>query len=480
MCTSPIYLSNPNFGQQNVGLNFLKDCENSKIAIPCGHCAECVAVRQSSFLQRVIVEAKFNHIFFCTLTYDNKHLPELAIEVPVVPTTQEPDLFSDLVPIEFESPVITDGTTEDPSPETWLSGSAFGDIETKSISLAFADLHDVQLLIKNLRDNFDFEGRSFKYVAVSELGKNKARPHFHILFFLEKKKSDFDPNGKPIPSILMSLERRLYSSVRHYWARNVGTRKNPVYEPLFTYTEKWYRGSLYKNFDLHWVDPSLTDEGEANVGYYVAKYMMKENIHESRRKSFLQLNLDDASFKDVWSIVKSRMVCSKGFGVNGHSEVILKEFEERVPLFEYSSLYDDYIASCDDLPDPDVIKNLGKVIRTKKCRVMIPDDVAMEFVRKDVLKAIGEKPYPVFVNAKGQLVPLARYYRKFSGCFSDMDAISIWFSFNPDNYASRKCGDVALRQEKDFKKKIKTAEDHNTFNNIAVEPLPDHFLQYSF
>ena len=76
MCLNPIIRPNPNYGRRRIGLMFMKDCENKHIYVPCGHCPDCIAMRQAQIVQRCDAESRENHVFFCTLTYDNKHIPE--------------------------------------------------------------------------------------------------------------------------------------------------------------------------------------------------------------------------------------------------------------------------------------------------------------------------------------------------------------------------------------------------------------------
>lgn len=125
MCVSPTRIRNPNFHIYNSGTRF-KDTESAFINVPCGVCSECVAVRQMSYIQRLQMEETKNHLFFCTLTYNNESLP---------------------------IHVCSNGHV-----------------------IRFADVSDVQKMIKRLRKKNAF-GRPFRYFGVSELGTKKGRPH---------------------------------------------------------------------------------------------------------------------------------------------------------------------------------------------------------------------------------------------------------------------------------------------------------------
>lgn len=125
MCISPVRIRNPNYGINNEGTRY-KDTVSAFINVPCGHCSECVAIRQMSYVQRLQLESKKNHLFFCTLTYNNESLPSV------------------------------------------LTSSGY--------SIRYADVADVQKMIKRLRKSNVF-GRPFRYFGVSELGSSRGRPH---------------------------------------------------------------------------------------------------------------------------------------------------------------------------------------------------------------------------------------------------------------------------------------------------------------
>lgn len=126
MCQNPQTIPNPNLGLQKVGFGFMKDCVSRFIVVPCGHCPECIANKQMQFIQRIQMEELENHLFFATLTYNNDMMPEYA---------------------------LSNGRV-----------------------IRYADKHDVQSMMKRLRKSGVF-GRPFRYLAVSELGASRGRPH---------------------------------------------------------------------------------------------------------------------------------------------------------------------------------------------------------------------------------------------------------------------------------------------------------------
>lgn len=320
MCISPIRIRNPNY-RITIMESYGKDISSAYINVPCGHCAECVAIRQMGIVQRVIMEEKDRHLFFATLTYNEDMIPK-----------------------------VTTST---------------------GYTLRYANVHDVQNMIKRLRKNNSF-GRPFKYLGVIELGSKRGRPHIHMLFMVDKyPKDDFNT--------CLNLEKRLYDAVKNNWTRNLGTWRNPIMKPLFTYQRKYRQGKVTTNYDLHYVNPRLTQEGCADVGYYVTKYMMKPSDRAKDLQSALHLNLPDEEYYQIWRLIKPRWFSSKEFG-NPKSEKVIK-----------------YLKEC--------IKES---------------------------KSIPESKGPRFINPmNGKTMPLSRYYKSFTNIYSADDAMG--FILNDPN-----------------------------------------------
>ena len=226
--------------------SFKKNTETPFLNIPCGHCSECVAVKQQAFVQRVHMETKYNHVFFATLTYDNKHLPTTEVFIPkdcrkAAPVQEKPlTLFlEDGSPNESAIAEILERNEQrfrdferdqalpfDKLPETdvWSSDEPEGHVEI----IPYADIHHLQLMFKRLRDNNSL-GRPFRYIAVTERGKKRARPHAHVMFFVPKYEGDSYPT-------CLDLEQKLRDMLLQYWV-DVVTVKVPVElisNPTFT------------------------------------------------------------------------------------------------------------------------------------------------------------------------------------------------------------------------------------------------------
>lgn len=420
MCLTPFNISNPNYraSLRNPVMQF-KDTESFRIDIPCGRCSECIAVRQSEIVQRCEVEAKYKHLFFCTLTYDNEHLP-------------------------LYETINNDGV---------------------QFSYPYAEIMDLQLMFKRLRDNFE---RDFKYLAVSELGSSRGRPHFHVLFFVDKYDSDDSSTPR-------NLESELFQKVAKYFARNVGTRKNPKYEPLFTYKRKFTALGVRTNYDLHWVNPSLTAAGDKDVSYYVSKYVTKPSDREQRRQQAVRLNFVEPEYEHIWSVIRCRMVMSKGLGLNASfvstGEKLVSD--KRISCEDYVK-YLDYLDTCDDLPlSPDEFFHVK--FHSQKRRKLVPCPFVVEELHSHVLDLVGQKDYPAYINTEGKKVPLAKYYKRYAEIFSMQDALTIYFNFNPDLHPRRSRFDLSLddyiHKYNHYEKVLDQIESHSSFDcgNPALE-----------
>lgn len=242
------------------------DTTFSYIPCPCGECANCVKKRQNDIIQRTCMEAIGCHVFFCTLTYNGKYLPYHTIEA-----------------------------------EYTKSGVAE--------SIPYSDWHDLQLLFKRLRNDCkSFLGRPFRYLAVSERGSKKNRPHFHLLFFVPKLDTD-------TPDVIDLMEHNMWIKVLNYWSRNIGTRKNPIYEKLLTYKEIRTPYGIRKNYDFHLVRPRPNCP-ETSVAFYVTKYVAKYRELDKRLRMQLREICFDKDIEDsCMAIVKSRFVTSVSFGL---------------------------------------------------------------------------------------------------------------------------------------------------------------------
>lgn len=289
MCLSPVTIKNPYCGcDPTKGYNYLHDCVSTKIQVPCGHCKECVNTRQSAFAVRCDIES-FNYIsvpFMLTITYDNKHINRF-------------DKVGD---------VLDD--------------------------FAFPNWKHVQDMMKRLRVYIDrnpdsnlakllvpfrvvsVNGRDrllppFKYVFVSEFGKNHLRPHFHALIYF---RSPYSRRDDRFEIWRHNVEVAFGDWFKNNWAINVGTRKKPVYDLLYTYIVKGNK----RTFDFHAVVPSDSAADDAVV-YYVSKYLFKSNERLEKFKRLVYVRykqgfVSDERYKKFKEVTSRNLRVSKYFG----------------------------------------------------------------------------------------------------------------------------------------------------------------------
>lgn len=279
MCLSPILIKNPNYNHHLSKIyrsqSFLHDTISQYIYMPCGHCKQCIAVKQMYLVQRVQMEAFDTFMYFTTLTYDNEHLPKLS------------------------------------------TSSGF--------DIPFVDYRHLSNLFKRLRKDNAFK-RPFRYLAVSERGGEKGRPHVHILWFLPCYSNEFYSDG-------LSLNQLLYDKIKDNWCVYTKKGRYSVSEPLFTFHSKWYCGKLRTNYDTHFVVPSLTSDGVSSLAFYCCKYLLKPNDKERRLQQAFKLNLPEDEYEKSWNIVKSRSFRSSSFGLgfeNHNRERIIKYLQDCV------------------------------------------------------------------------------------------------------------------------------------------------------
>lgn len=249
MCTSPIYIDNPYKGLSRIGFNRYHDCTSLKIPVPCGNCPTCVRLRQSYLVQRCQMESISHHLFFITLTYSNRFIPKKSIN---------------------------------------------------GFELNYFNWKHLQDMFKRIRKNYDLPNLS--YIAVSEYGGKRHRPHAHLIL-------SYPDNGESYGDII-NLERKLHHIFLTEWRVNLGSTRVPIYYPLCDYivTPKG------RTFDLHYINPRATAKGEEDVAFYVTKYVLKASDYVDKLKSALRLNLSPEKFEKNWRYFKPRCNISKGFG----------------------------------------------------------------------------------------------------------------------------------------------------------------------
>lgn len=235
---------------------------------------------------------------------------------------------------------------------TWTYKNRFiPKIKVNDRTLYYADFSHPQKVFKRLRKL----GLKFSYLIVSEYGGERHRPHFHaILAFPKGPKDDYHD--------IKNLEHCLHKTFLKEWRVNLGSNRKPDYHNLCDYivTPKG------RTYDLHYIDSASTNEGEADVAFYVTKYILKSDKWVDKLKSALYFNLPPEQFYSTWKLLKPRMCASKGFGY---------------PL------------------DP----NTNNVV-----------DKVKKHIRKGIeLSKLGDSLFPYYISPiNGKTFPLAPYYQK--------------------------------------------------------------------
>lgn len=173
--------------------------------------------------------------------------------------------------------------------------------------LYYADFTDVQKMFKRLRNR----GLKFSYHVISEYGGTNHRPHFHAIISVPKGSKDTFHD-------IMNLENKLQNMFAGEWRRNYGSDRKPIYKPLCQLIIT-PRG---RTFDLHYINPALSKDGEADVAFYVTKYITKSSDWLNRLKCALKLNLSPDRFVEVWKLLKPRCCVSKSWGSPNDPQVI--------------------------------------------------------------------------------------------------------------------------------------------------------------
>lgn len=302
MCVSPVKIYNRFAKTQHLRSELGEVVEVSKhlyshreyIDVPCGKCAECRSKYIQSLYQRAYVESLSSYVYFITLTYDNNHIP--CITLP--------------------------------------SGK----------KVFYSDYSHISQMFDRFRKNFD---REYRYLCVNEYGDTNNRPHFHILLFVGKQ--DTDTFTTPL-----LYESFIRDNLGKYFSINVGTRKAPKYERLYTFAYKYVGGVLYTNYFVKYIDPKTTNSvvtsEHSSVMSKTIRYLINYVNKGSRLEQLIADEIDvieDDKLKAKYKFCLScRVRFSKNFGSgfdNGR-KFELPIISERMSYLDhaYKSIIDKY------------------------------------------------------------------------------------------------------------------------------------------
>lgn len=395
MCLSPIKIKNPlyGYGPGDAGSNLYRDkyrpFDEPYMFVPCGHCAECLLSKQQSWIQRCRVLGVNSTMFFATLTYQPSMLPYIDIPMP--------------------------------------SGD--------SKRYYFARRKDLTDCFKRLRRHHpDWK---FKFLAVSEYGEQRHRPHFHCLFFFPKM-SYFEE---------LNFEQLFYRELFKEWSRVYGPSKKPCYAPL----SKLVIRGRNRSYDCHLVTDTRSDaehpsgqpgridkDGIETVSDYVSKYLFKPNRWIERQLDFFRLNrqfyqeLGELSLPVIPYVSypsKESPYCNflkdDDFWIADVYRALLK------PLFFSSNFLG---LDCQWLDEPAVKDDSGKVVKPAvhhqgHCRdgcpyLLFDDCPTAKLIRKDIEFSKSNnwpRPFSASFDSSGHGKSMSSYFREHFEETEDLD-----------------------------------------------------------
>lgn len=247
----------------------------------------------------------------------------------------------------------------------------------------------------------------------------------------------------------LNLQDTLFKEVLSEWKRNVAppvwsekkgkfipNTRSPVWKVCCTYVRKFVRGKLRTNYDLHYVNPVLSDGGSADVSFYVMKYMMKPSNRVTRLRQALHLNLPEDEYEDIWSLVRPRHFESEGLGLG-------------------QCLYDKQLVKLNHRIHYEVHPKVLEHLRSGIERSKSASDVSS----------------PCFYSpVDGSQKPLARFYKEHSDIYKMSDFLDFFYSernADPDNVIVHKDWSLNQRVSRidDFEKKVNNVD----FQSSALE-----------
>lgn len=295
MCTSPVKILNPSYqkavysyveGQISEADPRLRIADKY-IDVPCGKCPECLLSYSRDLIQRAQIEALTSYVYMVTLTYDDEHIPHVS--------------FTSFR--RYRKPGKRHYTCKPGQP----------------LDIYYADLKHVQDMFKRLRNLPVFQERGLRYFACCEFGSERFRPHHHLMLFVSR----LDTDDELTPHKILNM---LILNIRKFYGKNIGTRKNPVYDPYFTYAWRYRNGHVEENYRVEYVqtlddqglpiDKSDNSRGCAAVTSYIVGYMQKIDRFDQKVRDALSHGYfpDPVVRRRIRSLLCSQVHYSKHFG----------------------------------------------------------------------------------------------------------------------------------------------------------------------
>lgn len=281
MCLSPIQIKNPKKRLRRSG------GENYLITVPCGKCAECIALKRKESAFRAYYEAKNTidkggYIYFDTLTYNRKSLPKI----------------SEMLDIEIDRK------------------DNFSCFRKRDLTLFF------KLLRKHLGKKYDIKN-NLKYFYTSEYGKSEnyiddkgrmrkgtKRPHYHILFFVKNSEIPKDEFIEEVNKCWVHGRTDYHQAYKHFFSKN-----------------------------------DYTLDHLQNVCKYVSKYVTKDygysRMIENRIKRLSKYDISEDKMKEVEKEIKMFWHWSTNFGINGIEENKNSIYDFKIRMPDKDKIWDE-------------------------------------------------------------------------------------------------------------------------------------------
>lgn len=312
MCKRPIFLPNPYYHTPNLsdhcltdkelckkyghraiykGYSFLHDTIHQRIAVPCGDCAECYALKQSYLSERLQLGSLVYDYWLITLTYNSRNLPIVHI-----------------------------GNYRHP----------------------FADYTHIQNMFKRIRQK-ELLPNEFRYFVASEYGGQFHRPHFHVVLALPKRSWQINERE--------AYTKYLFDLFLSEWKINKSNSdKFPIWDSLLDYKVNKRTGKA--TYDCRAVSDFVDKAGKLHlgameVGFYLTKYVTKFDKWLNAKKHMLRINYPEF-YKYYWNLLKPRWRFSKGFLYSSYNVKDVKNSTLWQPIVDKMMQFHSY-----NLQDPD-------------------------------------------------------------------------------------------------------------------------------
>ncbi len=448
MCKSPTIIRNPYYGcDPSKGYNYLHDCVSTHIAVPCGHCLECIQARQSAFCTRCDLEGfKYRSVpYMLTLTYDDAHLPRMEKCGDILDDFAFPD-WSHVRNMMKRLRHVIERKTD------------------KRLCSVFSD-----------PDKVSVKGRDriippFKYMFVAEFGRQSLRPHFHALIYVKAKYDVHDSNFEPWAS---NVEKILGDWFKENWAVNIGSTQVPIYDKLYTFVQRGRR----RTFDFHRIVPSAITP-ITSPSYYVTKYLFKPcKFLESFRKKVWyenqQGNLSDARYDEFMFHIRRNLRLSKYFGYPFDSEqmdrvnfCLALSARRRLPVPQYvgsdgkTQVYPQYLKK---FITPEFATYFAYNVKSNNL-------CDYETIRKSICDALDFRSQEVKLNS------LAHLIRTTDDCLWDLPSYQLRNNKSSCQAFERECENYDLRnyRKPDFGSGL---SDYNDFDRFAKSKKSEEIVE---